>query len=74
MNDVVESKTEPTELESFEHWLQTAKGGSVYNYADGTWLDQRKRHSMAEYVHSEDTRATAKAAWKAYEDGLVELV
>jgi hypothetical protein len=62
-----------TELQLFQDWLESAKGGSIYHYATATWLDERKKHSMQEYVYSDDSRATASAAWKAYEEGLVEL-
>jgi hypothetical protein len=62
-----------TELQLFQDWLESAKGGSTFKYAEAIWLDERKKHDYSTYVYSEDSRATARAAWKAYEDGLVEL-
>jgi hypothetical protein len=63
-----------TELQLFRDWLESAKGGSIYHYATGIWLDERKKNDYSTYVYSDDARATARAAWQAYLDGLVELV
>jgi hypothetical protein len=63
-----------TELQLFQDWLESAKGGSIYHYATGVWLEERKKNDASVHINSAGTRAAAKAAWKAYEDGLVELV
>ena len=57
------TRAEPSALDRFEHWLSTAESGSEYVYATGIWLDTRH----------DEKRAVARAAWKAYDQGRVEL-
>jgi len=47
-------------LESFEHWVRMAKPGAQITYARSVFL-------------SEERRPVAKAAFRAYEEGKVEL-
>jgi hypothetical protein len=47
-------------LESFEHWVRMAKPGAQITYARGVFL-------------SEERQAVAKVAFRAYEEGKVEL-
>ena len=64
-------QSEPSEMEAFERWLKHANPGSEYVYATGVVrLDEVRRQKP---VLSEETWAVAKAAWKAYEQGRVEL-
>ena len=67
-------KPPESEVEAFESWLKNAPGGSIFHYFTGTWIEERKRHDASVYIHSEDTRAVAKAAREACERGEVELM
>jgi len=41
-----------TQLQLFQDWLESAPGGSIYHYATGVWLDERKRCDMSVYIQS----------------------
>jgi hypothetical protein len=56
-------------IDKFELWLATNQPGSTYCYATGLWLEERKRHRSGVYLVDEQTRAVAKAAYKAYDRG-----
>lgn len=52
--------------DEFEHWLNTASPGSIYNYYTG--------HSLGDKGVCPETLQTAVEAKQAFADGKVELV
>jgi len=74
LSSLLPPKAELSELDLFERWLDTSQPGREYIYATGvTWLHERKKNRPNEHLLDADIRAVAKAAWKAYERGEVEL-
>ena len=61
-------------MKRFQAWLRDGKPLSHYTYASGlTWLDERKPNNSKINLIDAETREVADAAWKAYEQGKVEL-
>jgi hypothetical protein len=68
----LEANTDLPTLNDFEHWLKTSQPKNSIIYAERAWLDEN--HRAAVKIIPDQTRAVARAAWRAYEAGLCRLV